>query len=224
MKMRTDIEIQKDVIDELRWQPGLESSRIGVAVKTGIVTLSGQVDTYSQKIDAEKAAKKIKGVKVIAEDMQVGVSAFNKRTDAEIAAAILDALKWQSAVDEEKIKVKVEDGIAKLQGEVEWEYQRILAQTAVQHISGLKMLLNEITVKPVLTPQKLEQQISAAFERNALLDAQKITAQVIGGVVTLRGTVRSFTELEDAEDAAWAAPGVTRVKNELDVAEPDFTF
>lgn len=222
--MRTDIEIQKDVIDELRWQPGLESSRIGVAVKTGVVTLSGQVDSYSQKLAAEKAAKKVKGVKAIAEDLQVGISAFNKRTDAEIAAAILDALKWQSAVDEEKIKVKVEDGIAKLQGEVEWDYQRILAQTAVQHISGLKMLLNEINVKPTLTPQKLEQQISAAFERNALLDAQHITAQVIEGVVTLRGTVRSFTELEDAEAVAWAAPGVTRVKNQLEVAEPDFTF
>lgn len=222
--MRTDIEIQKDVIDELRWQPSLGSARIGVAVNRGVVTLSGQVDTYSQKIAAEKAAKKVKGVKAIAEDIQVGDSAFNKRTDAEIAAAILDALKWQSAVDEEKIIVKVEDGIARLQGEVEWDYQRILAQSAVQHISGLKMLLNEIVVKPVLTPWKLEQQISAAFERNALLDAQKITAQVIEGVVTLRGTVRSFTELEDAEAAAWAAPGVTLVKNQLEVEEPDFTF
>jgi len=222
--MKTDIEIQKYVIDALRWEPILNAAEIGVAVKHGVVTLSGQVESYSQKLAAEKAAKKIRGVKAIAEDIQEGVSAFNKKTDAEIAEAILNALKWQSAVDEEQIKVKVEGGIAKLQGEVEWAYQRIIAQTATQHITGLKMLLNEITVKPRLTPEHLEQQISEAFERNALLDAGKITAQVFEGVVTLRGNVRSFAELEDAEAVAWAGPGVTAVKNQLEVEEPDLMF
>lgn len=222
--MRTNIEIQKEVIDAIRWEPILNAAEIGVTVKQGIVTLSGQVETYSQKLAAEKAAKKVRGVKALAEDIQVGVSAFNKKTDAEIAEAILASLKWQTAVDEEQIKVQVEDGIARLQGEVDWTYQKIIAQTAVQHINGLRMLLNEITVKPRLTPDHLEQQISAAFERNALLDAGKITAQVIEGVVTLRGSVRSFTELEDAEAVVWAAPGVTQVKNQLDVEEPDFVF
>lgn len=222
--MKNDLTIQNDVLDELRWKPCLDPGRVGVAVKDGIVTLSGQVDTYSQKLAAFSAAKKVKGVKAVAGDIQVGPSAFHQKTDTEIAGAILQALRGQSAVDEAKIKIKVEDGVAKLAGEVEWNYQRIIAQTAVQHISGLKMLLNEITVKPALTAQKLEQQISDAFERHALLDAKKITAQVIEGVVTLRGTVRSFAELEDAEAAAWAAPGVTLVKNQLDVQEPDFTF
>lgn len=120
--------------------------------------------------------------------------------------------------------MKVEDGIATLQGEVEFAYQRIIAQTAIQHINGLRMLLNKITIKPRITADKLEQQISDAFERNALIDAKKITAQVIEGVVTLRGTVRSFTEKEDAEATAWAAPGVTLIKNQLEVEEADFAF
>lgn len=222
--MKTDIQIQKDVMDELKWQPFLNSSEIGVAVKNGIVTLSGIVDSFSKKLSAERATKKVSGVKAIAEDIQIGVSPVYRKTDTEIAEAVFNALKWHSAVPEEKVKIKVEDGIVTLEGEVEWEYQRMNARTAIQNLSGVRSVTNLITIKPNLNPFELEQKITEAFRRNATIDAGKVNVSTSGSKVILTGKVRSFAESEDAEDVAWAAPGVYHVENKLSIVEPEFVY
>jgi osmotically-inducible protein OsmY len=222
--MRTDAQIQKDVMDEIKWEPFLHASEIGVAVKNGVVTLSGQVDSYSKKLSAEKAAKKVLGVKAIAEDIQIGVSPAYKKTDTEIAEAVLNALKWHTAVQEEKIKIKVEDGNVRLDGEVEWEYQRTNAKTAIENLSGVRSVINFITVKPRATATDVRQKIASAFHRSATIDAEKITTEVVGSKVILRGKVRSIAEKEDAEIAAWNTPGVTILENKLTVEEPVYEF
>jgi len=222
--MKTDLQIQKDVMEELQWQPFLHSSEIGVAVKNGIVTLSGIVDTYSKKIAAEKAVKKVAGVKAIAEDIQVGVSPIYRKTDAEVAEAILNALKWHSVIQEDKIKIKVEDGIVKLEGEAEWEYQRNIVRKAIENLSGVRYVTNLISVKPKITPNELEQKINNAFLRNATIDAGKINVNVDGNKVVLTGKVRSFAESEDAANVAWAAPGVLNVENKLEIELPQYAF
>ncbi len=222
--MKTDIQIQKDVMDEIKWDPFLTSSEIGVAVRNGIVTLSGIVDTYYKKSASERAAKRVAGVKAVAEEIQVGVSPSYRRTDTEIAEAVYNTLKWHSAVDEDKIQIKVEDGVVKLEGQVEWDFQRANAKAAIEHLTGVKSIINLITIKPHISPFELEQKISAALQRNAGIDAGKITASVEGNKVTLRGKVRSFAESEDAENAAWAAPGVFSVDNELKIEEPEFAY
>lgn len=217
-QMKTDVQIQKDVMDELMWEPYLESAQIGVAVKNGVVTLSGQVDTYPKKNLAEKAAKRVSGVKAVAEDIQVGVSPSFRRTDTEIAAAAVDALKWHTAVQEEKIKVKVENAVITLDGEVEWDYQRTNAHNAVKNLIGVRYVNNFITVKPSLQPGDIKTKISAAFQRSATVDSSRIAVDVFGSRVVLHGTVRSFAEKEDAERAAWAAPGVTKVDNQISIS------
>ena len=222
--MKSDLQIQRDVMDELKWEPYLNASQIGVAVNNGIVTLSGQVDSYSKKLSAEKAAKRVSGVKAIAEDIQIGVSPAFRKTDTEIAEAILSALKWHSALQEEKIKIKVEDGIVKLEGEVEWEYQRNNAKVAIENLTGVRSVINLITVKAKVSPTDIQQKISAAFHRSATIDAEKIQSEVVGNKVTLRGKVRSFAEKEDAENAAWAAPGITSVENKLQIEVPEYAF
>lgn len=222
--MKSDSQLQKDVLNELKWEPFLNASEIGVSVKNGIVTLSGQVSSYAKKLAAEKAAKRVGGVKAIAEDIQVGISPNYRKTDAEIAAVVLHALKWHAAVQEEKIKIKVEDGTVKLEGEVEWDYQRISAKTAIENIVGVKAVVNLITVKPRITPTDITQKINAAFIRSATIDSKKIAAEVYGSKVVLRGKVRSFAEKEDAEKAAWAAPGVTSLDSQLVIEVPEYEF
>lgn len=222
--MKTDIQIQKDVMDELRWQPYLNASEIGVAVKDGIVTLSGQVDSFSKKLIAEKAAKKVAGVKAVAEDIQVGISPGFRKTDTEIAEAVLNALKWHTAVQEEKIKVKVEDGVVRLEGEVEWDYQRNNAKSAIENLTGVRSVINLIRIRPHVTAFDIKQKIRAAFQRSATIDAGKIRTETVGNKVTLRGKVRSLAEKEDAEIAAWNAPGVTSVDSYLEIELPEYAF
>jgi osmotically-inducible protein OsmY len=222
--MKSDIQIQEDVMEEIKWEPFLNASSIGVAVKNGIVTLSGQVDSYAKKLTPENAAKRVKGVKAVAEDIQVGLSPTYRKTDTEIAEAILNALKWHTAVQEEKIKIKVEDGNVKLEGEVEWDFQRTNARSAIINLTGVRSVINLITVKPKITASDIQQKINAAFHRNASIDADRISAEVVGGNVTLRGTVRSFAEKEDAEHAAWAAPGVKSVNSNLEIRIPEYAF
>ncbi|GAB3915915.1 BON domain-containing protein [Mucilaginibacter boryungensis] len=222
--MKTDLEIQKDVMDELKWQPFLHAAEIGVAVKNGIVTLSGQVDNYGKKITAENAAKKVAGVKAVAEDIQVGISPAYLKTDAEIAEAVVDALRWHTAIPDDRIKVKVEDGIVKLEGEVEWEFQRNSAKTAVQYLTGVRMVSNLITVRPKLNANDLEHKISAAFHRSATIDAQKVKVSVVDNKAILTGKVRSFAEKEEAESAVWAAPGVFSLESRLQIEEPELVF
>ena len=222
--MKTDIQIQADVQEELKWEPFLNASEIGVAVKNGIVTLSGRVDAYARKILAEKAAKRVAGVKAIAEDIQVGVSPVYRKTDTEIAEAVVNALKWHTAVEEEKIKIRVEDGVVRLEGEVEWDYQRINALKAIENLAGVRSVTNFIIVKPNLKAADIEQKISAAFIRNAAIDAEKVMVEVVGTKVTLRGKVRSFAERDEAERAAWAAPGVMNVDNKLEIEIPEYAI
>ncbi|MDP3555961.1 MAG: BON domain-containing protein [Bacteroidota bacterium] len=222
--MRTDAEIQKDVMEELKWEPFLNVSEIGVAVKQGVVTLSGTVDTYSKKETAEKATKRVKGVKAIAEDIEVKPFSSFIKNDTEIARIIADSLKWHSAVQEEKIKVKVESGWVTLDGEVDWEYQKDAAKNAIKNLPSVKGITNLIAVKPTITPKDIQQKISLAFHRSATLDSQKINVDINGNKAILSGTVRSWAAKTDAENAAWKAAGITKVENKLVVDSEVFAF
>jgi osmotically-inducible protein OsmY len=222
--MRTDSEIQKDITEQLKWEPFLNPAEIGVAVKDGVVTLTGQVDTYSKKIGAELAVKKIAGVKAVAEEIHVGPSPYYLRTDTELAVAVANALKWHAAVMEDKIRIMVEKGVVSLSGEVDWNYQRQAAVDAVKNLAGVTRVNNYIAVKPGVTSRDVRQKIVSALQRNAALDADKIEVQLLGNKVVLSGTVRSLAEKDDAEMAAWAAPGVSSVENRLGVVEREYSF
>ena len=222
--MKNDIQIQKDVVAQLNWEPILNAAAIGVSVKEGVVTLTGIVDTYTKKMAAEKAAKKVSGVKAVAEEIQVGESPFYKRTDTEIAEAILNALKWHTAVREDRIKVKVEKGVVTLEGDVEWQYQRSAVKTAIEDLAGIKMIYNFIAVKPPVSASDIKSKIKAALQRSALTDADKIAVEVKGSKVVLSGQVHSFSEKEDAEYAVWRAPGINEVENQIQVVQRELVY
>ena len=215
--MKTDVEIQKDVMDELNWEPLLKATEIGVAVKNGVVTLSGRVDSYSKKLSAEKAAKRVAGVKAVAEDIEVKLDFNGKKSDGEIAEAVLNALKWHSAMQEDKIKIKVEDGWVTLEGEVEWEFQRNAVKSMVKDLIGVVGVLNNVKLIPKLVPSEIKRKITAAFHRSATVDGDKVNVLVEGSKVSLSGKVRSYAEKKEAERTAWLAPGVTKVENKIEI-------
>jgi len=222
--MKNDTQVQKDVMAQLNWEPILNAAQIGVSVKNGVVTLTGIVDSYTKKITAERAAKKVSGVKAVAEEIQVGPSLISNKTDAEIAEAILVALKWHSAVMEDRIKIRVEKGVVTLDGQVEWEYQRSAAKSAIENLTGVKTIYNLISVKPRLVAEDLKSKIKAALQRSALADANDIKVEIDGNDVILSGMVHSIQEKEDAESAAWMAPGVSSVENRITVHISEYVF
>jgi len=217
--MRTDQELQRDIIAELNWQPSLCNEEIGVAVKDGVTTLSGNVASYARKFEAERAAESVHGVKAVAMDLNVKLPNSFVRSDTEIAHAALDALKWDAEVPDDKIQLRVEDGRIILEGETEWQYQRSGAERTVRYLSGVKSVSNFITVKPKkVSAYDVNRKIHDAFKRSAEIDSSHIAVEATENKVTLKGKVRSWAERRDAERAAWAAPGVMQVDDMLAVA------
>ncbi len=212
---RTDEQIQIDVLEELKWDTRVRPNEIGVAVKDSIVTLTGWVDSYLKKMAAEEAAHRVPGVKAVANDIEVRLPGFAERTDTDLAAAVLNALRWDAAIPTGKVDVTVSQGWVTLKGEIEYAFQKRDAERAVRRLSGVKGVSNLITVKPQVFPSDLKQQIERALVRNAETDARNITIEVEGSKVILRGTVRSYAEKQAAEDTAWSAPGVTEVENRI---------
>lgn len=222
--MKTDLQIKNDVMEELKWEPILNASQIGVSVKEGVVTLSGTVDSYSKKITAERTAKKIDGVKAIAEDIEVVLPGSSKRNDTDIAETVVNALKWHSAVREHKISVKVESGIVTLEGEVDWEFQKNSAKMMVENLLGVTGIINNIKIKQKANINDIKNKITSAFHRSATIDAEGIEIEIIGTKAILKGNVRSWAEKEDAENAVWSASGIDRVDNRLEIKTDELVF
>ena len=213
--MKTDASLQDEVMAELDWEPSIDAAEIGVAVKDGVVTLSGFVDTYGEKWTAEKVAGRVSGVKAVAEEIKVRLPGTYERSDEEIARAAANILEWNTNVPHDRIKVTVQDGWVTLTGEVDWEYQKDAAYEAVRDLMGVRAVANEITVKPVVKPLDIKAKIESAIQRKAVLDARRITVEAHGSKVIFNGSVRSWAERQEAQSTAWAAPGVTEVENKI---------
>lgn len=218
---KSDGELKDDVLAELKYEPCVNVTDIGVLVNGGTVTLNGYATSYGEKWYAVRAAKRVAGVKAIADDIEVKLPASQRRTDGDIATAAANQINWSSTtIPPKDISVTVRDGCLNLEGEVEWWNQKMAAENAVRHLPGVKTVSNLISIKPRLAPVDAKTAIKAAFERHALLDASGIEVETTGNKVVLRGTVRNYTELEEAERAAWAASGVVSVDNQLEVGLP----
>jgi osmotically-inducible protein OsmY len=213
----TDKDLKQNVQNALEWEPSLDATDVGVSVDGGIITLRGNVGSYAEKIAAERVALRMYGVKAVANDIAVHVATAFERTDTEIAQAAVDALKWNTLVPAGRVTVAVTDRRLTLAGSVEWQYQRDAAARAVRNLMGVKALTNDITVKPRVQSTDVQDKIEAAFRRSAEVDARRIIVTAADGTVTLSGNVRSWAEREEAERAAWAAPGVTQVEDHIAV-------
>lgn len=215
--MRNDGDIKRDVEEELRFDPDIDATDIAVAVKSGVVTLTGFARSYSDKFEAERATKRVAGVMGLANDIEVRLPSSNRKPDPEIAREAVTALKSQLPVSSERIKVIAKDGWVTLEGEVEWNSQRDLAESSVRRVGGVKGIQNLIQLKPRVAPSEVKRKIEEAFRRSAEVDASRVTVEANGGEVILRGTVKSWAERVEAERSAWAASGVTKVDNRITV-------
>jgi osmotically-inducible protein OsmY len=216
--MRSDSDIRRDVEDELRWDPDIDATDIAVTVKNGVVTLAGFVRSYMQEYQAEADAKRVAGVTAVANDLEVRLPGVDERPDPDIARDAIERIKSELPYAWDKIRVVVKSGWVTLEGEVEWNYQRQRAEEAVRRVRGLKGVTNSIEVKPQVAPSEIRRKIEEALRRAAEIDASRITVETIGRDVILRGTVRSWAERQEAERAAWSAPGVARVDNRVIVS------
>lgn len=213
--MKSDAQIKQDILDELVFMPNIDETHIGVIVEDGVVTLTGFVDAYAKKVAAEKAVKSVAGVKAVAEDIEVKYGNDYKKTDKEIAKAAVSALEWNASVPKEKVMVKVDNGYIYLNGQLPWAYQKKAAKRTVRNLLGVKDVINNIEIVPTVAPANIQEEIKKALERSADLEAKGIRIQVDGRTVQLKGRVHSFREKELAEKAAYKAPGVSRVQNDI---------
>jgi osmotically-inducible protein OsmY len=210
---KADQRLQHDVIEELKFDPQVQVNEIGVIATDGVVTLTGWVDSYLKKWRAEQTVHRVRGVRAIANDIEVRLS--SERTDADIAAAAVRALEWNAALPPDRIKVTVSKGWVTLEGDVEWQYQKEEAERAVRRLWGVRGVSNLVTVKPRATPTDLKKKIEEGLVRSAQLDAQGITVEIKGSTAILKGSVRSWAERQEAQRIAWLAPGIANVENKI---------
>ena len=213
--MISDHKLRQDVLDELEFEPRVNADHIGVGVNSGVVTLSGFVPSYAEKAAAERAVWRVKGVKAIAEEIQVRLPADKKTADQEIAQRAVDILKWRVGMPADRIAVKVEKGVVTLTGDLEWRFQKTEAASAIEHLSGVATVVNDIRVHPAINLPEVKEKIEKALRRSAELDASRITVRTDGAKVVLGGRVHAWFERDIAERAAWSAPGVTEVQDEI---------
>ena len=212
-----DADLKHDVLDELEYEPSIDAADIGVAVEDGTVTLTGHVRTYAEKREAENIVKRVKGVRAIAQQIEVRPVGTNITADDEIAKRALNSLTWNASVPNDQIQIKVEDGHITLTGKVHWFFQKSAAEKAVQMIAGVKGVINLVEIRPTVNPGDVRQRIESALKRDAELEAKRIQVQVTDSKVTLEGQVRNWAEREAAERAAWAAPGVAQVVDHIKI-------
>lgn len=215
-----DLELRQAVTDELEWEPSVKAAHIGVAVRDGVVTLSGHVESYGEKCAAELAARRVKGVRAVAQEIEVHLPASKKTLDDEIMARALRMLEWDVLVPEERLKMAIDHGVVTLSGQVDWRYQRDEAEADLRKLTGVRDVVNMVTVKPRPSAEDLQERIRKALERSADLEAQHIQVSAKDGKVSLTGKVGAWIERQTAERAAWAAPGVIEVDNRIEIGRP----
>jgi osmotically-inducible protein OsmY len=215
--MISDLQLRQDVLDELEFEPSVNAAHIGVTANHGVVTLTGFVTNYAEKTAAERVVRRVKGVKAIAEEIEVRLPSDTKRADDEIAARAVDILKWQVGVPADRIRVKVEKGVVTLTGEVDWQFQKTEADHVVHKLSGVADVVNQIRVASPVHAFEVKEKIEKALQRTAELEASRITVETEGGRVILKGKVRAWYERDIAERAAWSAPGVTEVQDRITI-------
>jgi len=216
--MKTDLQLQRDVAEELRWDPSINEKEIAIAAKDGVVSLRGTVGSYSEKFAAELAAERVNGVRAVAEELKVQLPGQHVRDDTDMAHAAANALNWDVQVPNEAITATVERGWVTLRGDVDWQYQKEAAEAAVRHLIGVQGVSNFIRLMPVVSNFDVRTKIESALKRSAEVEADRITVETADGKITLKGNVRSWSERRDAERAAWQAPGVREVDDRLVVS------